>query len=300
MNRAKEAKIDEYYTLLPDIEEELRHYIQFFKNKNIYCCCDHPKQSNFYKYFCDNFEELGIKKVVATCTNTEKVALYSECVSKDIINSSVLKGDGDIFSDECKPFFNEADIVVTNPPFSKTRNLIIDLYRNKKDFILVANRNIVITKLIFPLFINKDLKIGFGFKNNTASFLIPSQLIGKYSKDVTRKKENEVRFRNITWLTSLDINVPVKHIVLKNNYSQNKYPKYDQFDAINVDRISDIPIDYFGTMGVPITILDRFDFEQFELLGLDRYMQGNVSGKRFTINGVEKYARVMVRYIKKE
>ena len=144
---------------------------------------------------------------------------------------------------------------------------------------------------------NHTIKFGHGFNGNTGHFMIPPTLYGHYSNDVVRKEENIVRFRNVSWITNLDIEVPNKKISLTKKYSSRRYKKYDQYDAINVDKISDIPYDYFGVMGVPITILDKFDYTQFELLGLDRFMPLNSSGKRFSIEGKEKYARVLIRKI---
>ncbi len=139
------------------------------------------------------------------------------------------------------------------------------------------------------------LKFGFGFKGDTANFVIPPMLYGHYSKDVVRGDKNIVRFRNVCWVTNFEINVPAKELLLTKKYSKRKYPKYDQYDAINIDKLTDIPFDYYGVMGVPITILDRFDYDTFELLGLDRLMPMNSSKKRFTIKGKEKYARILIR-----
>lgn len=294
MNKAKATKMDEFYTLYADVEEELNHYKKFFLGKTIYCCCDNPKFSNFYKYFDANFKELGIKRLIASFQQSMNSS--AKVVSKILNQPADVQEikDGKIESDSCKVLFERADIIVTNPPFSKAKYLVKYLIQTDKKFIIVGNRNLITSDSMFDLFLDKKIKFGFGFKSNTANFLIPNILVGHYSKDVVRNEENIVRFRNVAWFTNLDIEVQSKTLNLTCRYDPARYPKYDNYDAINVDKICDIPIDYYGKMGVPITILDKFDYKQFNLLGIDRTIHDNTSNKRFSIEGKDKYVRVVI------
>lgn len=298
MNKAKAAKVDEFYTLLPDIESELQHYAHFFEGKVVYCCCDNPTHSSFCKYFCENYSKFKLGRFICSWIpeNGSKTqwAEY-DSLSKEYVYYQIPGSSGSYDSPESIELLNIADVVVTNPPFSKASKFIELLIAKEKKFVIVCNRNTITTKKIFPLLLNGKVRIGYGFKGNTANFQIPPSLYGHYSNDVVRNEENIVRFRNVTWLTNLEIEVPSHKIQLKRKYSPSKYKKYDQYDAINVDKLSDIPFDYDGVMGVPITILDKFDYKTFELLGLDRLMPLNRSGRRFTIKGKEKYARVLIQ-----
>ena len=296
MTKAKANKIDEFYTQLSDIEEELVHYKEFFFNKIVYCCCDNPEYSNFVKFFLSHFDDYGIKKVLVSCSSIyNRNAFWVEYFSSNKKVSHSFVGDGSITGNECKMLFEESDIVVTNPPFSKAKFLIKYLIYEKKAFIVVGNRNIITSDTMFDLFMRKEIRFGFGFKANTARFIIPKELYGHYSKDVVRNEPNIVRFRNVTWFTNLSIYVPPLKRNFKQKYDPFIHKKYDQFDAINVDKITEIPIDYSGKIGVPITILDRFDDEQFQLIGIDRTIQGNNTKKRFSINGKRKYVRVIIK-----
>ena len=297
MNVAKAVKVDEFYTLMKDVEAELHHYSHFFNGKSIFCCCDNPQFSNFCEYFRINYKVLGIKRLICSWfqkgNTTAKWAEYDVTREQFIIH--IMDGDGSFDSEGCKSLMNEADIIVTNPPFSKSRLFIEFLITHNKKFVIVCNRNTIITKKIFPLLMNQTIKFGYGFQGNTGNFMIPKSLYGHYSNDVVRKEQNIVRFRNVSWLTNLDIHISHKKLPLNKKFSRKEYKFYDQYNAINVDKISDIPYDYYGEMGVPITILDKFDYTQYELLGLDRFMPSNSKGRRFTIEGKEKYARVLIR-----
>ncbi len=297
MNKAKAVKVDEFYTMLSDVEAELQHYRHFFKGKAVYCCCDNPQYSSFCKYFSGHYNELGISSLICTwLQNGGKICFKAKY---DRINRNFkyykIEGNGSYDTSDCLKIMGQSDIVVTNPPFSKSQVFLELLISLNKKFIIVCNRNTITTKKIFPLFMEGKLKFGFGFKGDTANFVIPPMLYGHYSKDVVRGDKNIVRFRNVCWVTNFEINVPAKELLLTKKYSKRKYPKYDQYDAINIDKLTDIPFDYYGVMGVPITILDRFDYDTFELLGLDRLMPMNSSKKRFTIKGKEKYARILIR-----
>lgn len=297
LNIAKNLKMDEFYTQMSDIDNELQHYKSFLEGKSVYCCCDHPHYSNFYKYLCNHLCDWNIKEVVCTCKsydgNKALCAKRANGESDAIIYC--LKGDGSFESTECMDILSQSDVVITNPPFSKTQAFIKHLIKSDKKFLIVCNRNTIITKAIFPFFMSGQIRLGFGFNNRTANFTIPPMLYGHYSKDVVRREENIVRFRNVIWVTNFDVNVPQIKRNFQSYYCEENYPKYDQYDAINVNRISDIPNDYFGVMGVPITFLEGFDNEEFELLGLDRLMPLNLTKRRFTIKGKEIYARILVK-----
>ena len=297
MNNAKANKIDEFYTLLPDVENEIRHYYHMFNGKIVYCCCDVKENSSFFSYFFDHFDDLGLKKLICTGHhNSSKegtLTIVSRYPKKSIQTSTIC--DGSFENEENQAHFLESDYVVTNPPFSKAKKLLLMLINYKKKFLLVCNRNVLTSKHIFPLFLDREIKIGWGFKNNTAQFRIPSSLYGHYSNDVVRNEIDIVRFRNVLWLTNIDVDVPYIKRTYKKCYNPHLYPKYDNYDAINVDKISDIPFDYYGEMGVPITFLDGFDTSMFELVGLDRLLPSNHSKRRFCINGKEKYVRIVIK-----
>ncbi len=293
MNIAKANKLDDFYTLMPDIEKELCHYSSFFFDKVVYCCCDNPDYSNFYKYFKHNFEKLKLKLLVASC----KIGLASgRCVKfngvEELEYSDV---DGSIGSNWFCSRVAKSDIIVTNPPFSKSKMLISYLIKHGKKFILVGNRNLITSDKMFSLFMEDKIRLGYGFEGATGRFYIPQILYGHYSKDVNRDAQNLVRFRNVVWFTNLDINVPPKVRSYTKKYDSLYYPIYDNYDAINVDKISDIPYDYFGEMGVPITILEGFDYHTFDIMGIDRNMEGNTTGKRFSVNGKDKYVRIIIK-----
>lgn len=294
MNIAKANKLDEFYTLMTDIEEELEHYRKFFFKKVVYCCCDNPAYSNFYKYFKLNFSDLGLSLLISSFK--VKGDDFGQCTKYDGKHEKTLGNiDSEIGSSWFCSMVSSCDIVVTNPPFSKSKELIKFLDCHGKKFILVGNRNHITSDSIFSLFMDKKLRLGYGFKNSTAYFLIPKSMQGHYSKDVMRRETDIVRFRNVVWYTNLDIVVPPKQYLLTKHYDPSLYPKYDNYNAINVDKIKDIPIDYYGEMGVPITFLEGFDNNKFEILGIDRTIKGNASGTRFKLHGKEKYVRLVVK-----
>lgn len=293
MNFAKANKLDDFYTLMPDVEKELCHYKSFFLDKVIYCCCDNPNHSNFYKYFKNNFSNLKLKLLVASY----KIGLDSgRCITFDGIKEEVSSCiDGSIGSPWFCSMVEKSDIIVTNPPFSKSKKLILYLVKHSKKFILVGNRNHITSDKMFSLFMEGKIRLGYGFEGATGRFLIPRILYGHYSKDVNREAENLVRFRNVVWYTNFDINVPAKVRSYTQKYDSRYYSMYDNYNAINVDKINDIPYDYFGEMGVPITILEGFDYRTFDIIGIDRKLEGNTTGKRFSVNGKDKYVRIIIK-----
>ena len=254
LHRAKDKKNDEFYTQLPDIENELKHYREHFKDKVVFCNCDDPERSNFWQFFSLQFEFLGLKKLIATHFEDEKQSYKLEMWRDEAgVHSGIktLQQNGDFRSPESIELLKEADIVVTNPPFSLFREYIAQLMEYDKKFLIIGNKNAITYKEFFPLL--KDNKVWIGY-NNVKEFRQP---------DGSMKK-----FGNIGWYTNLDIKKRHEELVLYKKYTPEEYPKYDNYDAINVDKVSDIPIDYDGVMGVPITFLDKYNPEQFEIMGI--------------------------------
>ena len=256
LHQAKTAKNDEFYTQITDIEKELSHYRAHFKDKIILCNCDDPTWSEFWRYFHLNFELFSLKKLISThYSATERTYKLEYTGGNDTNIEDGIKTDllqnGDFRSDECIELLKQADIVVTNPPFSLFREYVAQLFEYDKKFIIIGSQNAIRYKKFFPLL--KDNKALLGH-TSPKEFLQPDDSIKK--------------FGNISWFTNLDIIKRHEKLILWKNYTPEKYPKYDNYDAINVDRIADIPVDYDGIMGVPITFLDKFCPEQFEILGI--------------------------------
>ena len=306
LGAARLAKEDEFYTQLTDVEKEMRHYRKHFRDKTVFCNCDDPFESNFFKYFVLNFNRLGLKKLIATCYASSPVAntqlslfditgteegkqnkAYKAVVTKvydktgdggiDMFDVAELfktgeneltelLGDGDFRSEECLELLKEADIVVTNPPFSLFREYIAVLQDNNKHFIVIGNQNAITYKEIFPLL--RDNKVWLGDKSGDMAFMVP----GYYEARETRYWEDKAgqKWRslgNICWFTNLDIKKRHEELILVKRYDPEFHLKYVNYDAINVDKVSDIPFDYAGVMGVPITFMDKYNPDQFEILG---------------------------------
>jgi hypothetical protein len=340
LQRANIAKNDEFYTQLTDIEKELRHYKHHFKDKIVFCNCDDPFESNFFKYFALNFNHLKLKKLICTCyagstISGEQLSLFDVEPLKDTIDEekkpykviinevedlnndgiidlvdvetllknkknvlTLLEGSGDFRSIECIELLKQADIVVTNPPFSLFRDFVIQLIENDKKFIILGNQNAIAYNEIFQLL--KDNKIWLGVDNNgTKWFQVPDD----YDiKTESRKKiVNGKKFfsmGNIVWFTNLDIQKRHNELILYKKYygNESEYQKYDNYDAININSYVDIPDDYFGEMGVPVTFLDKHNPKQFDLIGkmtttkIDDYNFGYPY-----INGRKKFARIIIK-----
>ncbi len=321
LRKANRDKNDEFYTQLQDIEKELRYYKEHFKNKIVYCNCDDPRVSNFFKYFYLNFEHLGLKKLITTCYKNQEIDLFSmndneqavwieyegngDIKNFDNIKVNNLKGDGDFRSDECIELLKQADIVVTNPPFSLFREYVAQLMEYKKNFLIVGNQNAITYKEIFALL--KENMIWLGNNVGDMEFEVPSY----YEARATRYREDEDgrKYRslgNICWFTNLDIEKRHQDLILYKTYSESEYLNYDNYDAINVDKVVDIPCDYYENIGVPITYLDKYNPDQFEIIdGLNRYsiLDGptpETQGKYMTeINGKPKYVRIIIKRKKK-
>lgn len=284
MTQARQNKKDEFYTQLEDIENEVTHYKRHFKGKVVLCNCDDPRTSNFFRYFVMNFAHLGLKKVIATCYKNQDVDLFTlnDCESAVymVYDGSVdydtflrgpkpeiraFKGDGDFRSEECIALLKEADIVCTNPPFSLFREYIAQLMKYKKKFLVIGHQNAIKYKEIFPLIKANKLWLGYGFKGGIGYF------INAHYEDYAvagEHKEGMIRVSGVQWFTNLEIEKRNEDIPLYKRYTPEEYPKFVNYDAISVSKTADIPCDYFGEMGVPITFMDKFNPSQFELIGM--------------------------------
>ncbi|TQR40182.1 modification methylase [Paenibacillus popilliae] len=316
---SKVGKTDEFYTQLSTIEDELRHYRKYFKDKVVFCNADDPAlgeneednfgdglggyTSNFFRYFQLNFHQLGIKKLITTHYEADKPSYKFEIVSTDENDQigipeyvkTPLQGNGDFRSPECLELLEECDIVVTNPPFSLMKEYLPLIINSGKQFLTLGNMNHAIIREIFGYF--KENRVWLGYKSGHFWFRVPDYYEEKptdFKIDETGQKWR--RMGNICWFTNMDIDKRHQPLDLFMRYTQEKYPKYDQYDAINVNKTTDIPEDYDGIMGVPITFLDKYSPDQFEMIGVDRYVEDNPHyGRRFTINGKETYARILIR-----
>lgn len=288
LGQAKKAKKDEFYTQLSDIEKELRHYKEHFRGKTVLCNCDDPRISNFFKYFALNFEYLGLKRLITTCYKNQNADLFSteECekavyliydgdknnngvIEPNEIDVKPLKGDGDFRSAECVELLKQADIVVTNPPFSLFREYVAQLMEYDKKFLIIGNVN----ALTYPFFFNylRDDKIWIGpsIHSGDRVFNVPDDYpLTAAGCGVDAEGRKYVRVKGVRWFTNLDYKERHEPYVLYRKFEQSNYPKYANFDAIDVSKTSEIPIDYMGLMGVPITFMDVYCPEQFEILGI--------------------------------
>ena len=307
LHKAKNNKKDEFYTQLSDIENELRHYKDHFKGKVVYCNCDDPRVSNFFHYFSYNFEHLGLKKLIATCyknqdadlfsTNESEQAVYLEYTGDKNGNSvpdaneigvQQLQGDGDFRSPESIELLKEADIVVTNPPFSLFREYVTQLIDFEKKFIIVGHQNAITYKDIFKYIKENRLWLGYGFKGGAGHFI--NTQYENYAT-ATDKRDGMIRVSGVVWFTNLDIDKRHEDLLLHKKYNSEEYPKYDNYDAINVDKTKDIPVDYAGNIGVPITFLDKYNPEQFEIV---RFRKGD-DERDLVINGKSPYFRIIIK-----
>lgn len=344
LTNAKNAKKDEFYTQLVDIENELRHYREHFRGKTVLCNCDDPYESNFFKYFAANFNQLGLKKLISTCcdgspiTGTEmspqllgledekplRTSYRVEITEVTDVNGDgrvdladvryllendknvkkELTGNGDFRSDECVELLKEADIVCTNPPFSLFREYVAQLMTYNKKFLIIGNQNAITYKDIFQFIM--DNKVWLGFKSGDMAFKVPSDYEPRetrYWQDETGQKWRSMG--NICWFTNLDHKKRHEELILFKTYNPEDYPKYDNYDAINVDKTADIPCDYDGVMGVPITFMDKYNPSQFEIVNAYDYGKPDYlkiepeiispGGDGWHINGKKKYARIFIK-----
>lgn len=345
LSKARDAKKDEFYTTFDDIQEEINHYEDKFKGKTVLCNCDDPYESKFCKFFLLNFNWLGLKRLICTSYSSSpvvntQISLFDDedepvvkgngyvmdithipmsngrGVSENDINALLkskkrgvkkLKGDGDFRSAECIEYLKQADIVVTNPPFSLFREYVAQLMEYDKKFLIIGNQNAITYKEIFPLIRDNKMWLGNGFRGNVGFFSSPYEDRAKASQH----KEGLIRISGVMWFTNLDLKKRHEDLILVKRYYGNEeaYPKYDNYDAINVNKTVEIPMDYDGVMGVPITFMDKYNPEQFEIIGATES-----EGKGFSmglwdeasgvaqplVNGKRLYKRIFIRKKQKE
>ena len=323
LHAANKAKQDEFYTQLPDIEKELKHYRKHFRGKTVYCNCDDPTISNFFRYFHLNFEKLGLKRLITTCYKNQQPDIFSShdmeaAAGVEYVGNGTeptvfqLKEDGDFRSQECIELLKQADIVVTNPPFSLFREYIAQLVKYGKKFVVIGNKNAITYKEIFPLIKGGKLWIGNTPMSQDLLFDVPEQ----YAEELRKTKkpgsaykivDGDVKARSQSvWFTNLDHKKRHEDLILYKKYAPDEYPKYDNYHAINVDKTDHIPVDYAEYIGVPISFLDKHNPDQFDIVGFDyEIKQGllpelvdkNWAGKldRGYINGKRIYARIIIR-----
>lgn len=313
LKNARNNKEDEFYTQLSEIEKEIKHYRHHFKDKVVYCNADDPRVSNFFHYFSYNFEYLGLKKLITTCYRSQQMDLFSQDNSDEAIyleyngeknggniptveNIGIhqLKGNGDFRSEETIKLLKEADIVVTNPPFSLFREFVDQLIEYEKDFLIIGSLNAITYKETFKLL--KDNKVWLGINNGDMAFRVPDH----YTPRKTRYWEDELgqKWRsmgNIGWYTNLDVSRRHEKLILYKKYTPEEYPKYNNYNIINVDKVADIPVDYEGIMGVPITFMHKHNPDQFEILGIANSARW-IGHECFTIIGDRKvYNRILIK-----
>ena len=311
LQKAKKSKSDEFYTQYCDIERELQHYKRHFKDEVVFCNCDDPRISNFFKYFANNFEELGIKKVITSCYREQAEDLFSKknqesgfffeyrntdeeknkLSSPDVL---YFRWDGDFRGSESIELLKQSDIVVTNPPFSLFREYVEQLVRYKKKFLIIGNINAITYKEIFKLIKDNKAWLGINFGRGISGFIVPEhyELYGTEAR-IDDLGNRIVSPNNCLWLTNLDNFKRHEDISLIKKYfgNENEYPKYDNYDGINVDKTKDIPLDYNGAMGVPITFLHKFNPKQFEII---KFRKGD-NEKDLSINGQCPYFRILIK-----
>ena len=340
LTAARGAKKDEFYTQLGDITKELKHYKPYFKDKVVFCNCDDPYESNFFKYFALNFNAFGLKKLIATCyngspiagdelplvfeiadTEPKKIAYKVEITEVQDYNGdgavnladvqyliqndknvlTLLKGNGSFDSQECVEMLNESDIVVTNPPFSLFREYLAVLEKYGKQFLIIGNTNALKYKLTFKMFQENKIRTGYTNFNVGMFFQVPDSW-EKFHHIENGKKI--ARVSTSCWFTNLPVSKHNEELILYKHYTPEEYPKYDNYDAINVNTYSDIPCDYEGVMGVPITFLDKFNPEQFEIIWttdrggdgfLEEYKKPWDRYDAPVLNGKGLYTRILIR-----
>ena len=316
LHKAKSRRNDEYYTQIVDIEKELRHYKDHFKGKVVLCNCDDPRISNFFHYFSYNFEQLGLKKLITTCYKNQRVDLFSKndeeqaiyleyegsknengVPNAEEIGIKYLKGDGDFRSKECIELLEQSDVVVTNPPFSLFREYVAQLMGCDKKFLIIGNLNAITYKEIFPFIKENKIWLGPSIYSGDREFGVPNNLEIEGLR-VDEKGRKFIRIMGVRWFTNLPHKRRNEEIILVKKYAGNEdsYPKYDNYDAIEVSKVKTIPKDYDGVIGVPISFLDKYNPNQFEILG----QMANTKINEFNfgypfVNKKRKYARIIIK-----
>ena len=323
LNDAKQAKKDEFYTQLSDIENELRHYKEHFRGKTVLCNCDDPRVSNFFHYFAFQFEALGLKRLITTCYKNQTPDLFSQhdceraislvydgdkngnrVPDPEEIGIHELQGDGDFRSAECIELLMQADIVVTNPPFSLFREYITQLFAFQKKLLILGNVNAITYKEVFPLIQENKLWLGASIHSGDREFGVPEDYpLESTGHRIDSQGRRFIRVKGVRWFTNLDYNERHEELILYKNYNPEDNPRYDNYDAIEVGKTGDIPMDYDGLMGVPITFLDKYNPAQFEIVGCsdngavpDQYKLPHFKKHNEPfINGQKVYKRIFIR-----
>ena len=339
LQHAKIAKADNFFTAFVDIENEAKHYRQHFKGKVVLCNCDDPRVSNFFRYFALNFEYLGLKKLICTCYKNQDVdLLFQRDVEKAVyleytgnkngnhipdpeeLGIKYFKGDGDFRSEECIELLKQADIVVTNPPFSLFREYVAQLIKYGKKFLIIGNINAITSKDVFPLVQSGQMWLGCSIHSGDREFGVPKDYPLEASGCRVDENGNKfIRVKGVRWFTNLDYSERHEDLILYKTYKghEEEYPHYDNYDAIEVSKTSDIPLDYDSLMGVPITFLDKYNPDQFEIVGIAKRSAGDPALKSrvymkddypnyndlnaaptLLVNGVLKisYPRILIRH----
>ena len=307
LHHARSAKNDEFYTRIEDIEKELKYYKDFFKGKVVYCNCDRAdgeNRSNFFVYFVENFKEFGLKRLI--CTSYNKGGKGRLCIydgDTNLNNIIDMDGDGDFRSEECIKWLEECDVVVTNPPFSLFRDFVAQLVKYDKKFLIIGNITALTCKDIFHFFKEKKLWLGY-LPMGSETYFHVSKDYQEYL--VKEKKEGSAwkrvdgnvmgRVTQVIWYTNIEHSKRTYPLDLYKKYNPKDYPKYDNYDAINVDKTKDIPMDYDGVMGVPVSFLDKYCPTQFEIVGIHGNCYDYTKPKKsLSINGKKVYIRIMIR-----
>lgn len=311
LHKAAKAKKDEFYTQLSDIDKELKYYKEQFKNKVVYCNCDDPRISNFFHYFSYNFEHLGLKKLIATCYKNQNLDLFSQNDSEkaiyleyegdknknkvpdlEEIGINYLKSDGDFRSQESIDLLKQSDIVVTNPPFSLFREYVAQLIEYDKKFLIIGNVNAITYREIFRLINENKLWLGASIHSGDREFGVPDNYpLNAAGYRVDEKGRKFIRVKGVRWFTNLDYRERHDDLILYKKYNPEEYPMYVNYKAINVNKTNNIPCDYKGHMGVPITFLDKYNPEQFEIIGLGISNSGLEIGVKPYIEEHKKYRK---------
>ncbi len=311
LRKADSERNDEYYTQISDIEKELFHYKDFFENKTILCNCDDPRVSNFFRFFALNFNNFKLKRLITTCYKNQDADLFSQhncekavwidyrgnpndSTSTDFstIEIKQLNGDGDFRSQECIEILKQADIVVTNPPFSLFREYLGQLMKYEKNFLIIGNVNAITYKEVFPLIRDNKLWLGPSISSGDRKFNVPDDYpLYAAGCGIDPDGRRFIRVKGVRWFTNLDHNKRHEELDIVCRYSPEEYPHYDNYDAIDVGKTADIPCDYNGAMGVPITFLDKYNPEQFDII---KFRKGD-DDKDLRINGKCPYFRILIR-----
>ncbi len=311
LQKAKKSKSDEFYTQLCDIERELQYYQNCFADKVVYCNCDDPRTSNFFKYFAINFHKLGLRKLIASCYKEDTCDLFnSQKLEKGFyceycggsggqfnpndVEVVYFKGDGDFRSRECIELLKQSDIVVTNPPFSLFREFVAQIVKYDKQFLIIGNVNAITYKEIFDLIQKNKAWLGVNLGRGISGFIVPNHY-DLYGTEISVNSEGQtiIATNNCLWLTNLELKQRNEELDLSKEYigNENDYPKYDNCDGINVNKTQDIPKDYNGLMGVPITFLHKYNPAQFEIV---KFRKGD-DGKDLSVNGKCPYFRILIK-----